>query len=295
MIFILPMLYEILVVGCTDKEPDVDSAHIVLDTSEEYSVCVESGASGHVEGTIDCNQGICRVPEGNFWMGSALIEDECPTQEIFLSAYSIDQYEVRIQDWEQCVATQGCPAIPTHCMDMLRGRFDYTTNFPAICVTWDAAQYYCEKQGGRLPTEAEWEKAASGTQSSKWAWGSQHPDCTLANFRLASIYCYDGVSPVGRYTQQSAFGLYDVNGNVFEWVVDLYDADAYVDMDARDPSKIDGSCRNTVDGVERACVNRGLRGGAYNTTDFSIRNASRSYAHPTTVDVNIGLRCVYAN
>lgn len=286
-----------LMFGCGEKESVEDTASSPVVTTpelDEYSECGGESVTGIPMGTIDCMNERCMVEAGPFWMGSDFAPPECPIHEVVVSTFDIDQYEVTLEDWQRCVNQGRCSALPSHCTGPLYNRPDFTNQFPVICVTWQQASGYCQGIGGRLPTEAEWEKAASGTDGAKWAWGSLAPECDDANFRLASIYCSPGIRPIGWYPDSvSAFGLYDVNGNVFEWTADWYDPNFYENSPELDPVKESGACGITADGQEIQCSDRVLRGGAYNTTEATIRNASRSFAKPDLVDVNVGFRCAY--
>lgn len=263
---------------------------------EPNGYCEEPNGLGIPTGTVSCEAERCVVEDGAFWMGSSLSPTECPIHQVDVDEFIIDQYEVTIARWQSCVTRGGCAPLPDHCRHLLEQRVDYSTQFPATCVTWTQAQSFCTQVGGRLPTEAEWEKAAAGTNAAKWAWGSQAPTCDSANFRLATIYCAQGVKPVGWYTDSmSAFGLYDVNGNVFEWTLDWYDAGFYSVSPDSNPVKVEGDCQRSLSDDPQDCTQKVLRGGAYNTTESTIRNAARSSAQPDLVDVNIGFRCVYAN
>ena len=284
------------VLGCGEKDAVTDTAEpvIVTPSLSEDNECGGENVTGIPLGNIDCINGRCTVEAGQFWMGSDFADAECPIHQPVLSAFQIDQYEVTLEDWQRCVSQGRCSQLPAHCTGPLYNRPDFTNQFPAICVTWQQASNYCQGAGGRLPTEAEWEKAAAGTDGAKWAWGSLAPECADANFRLASIYCSPGVRPVGWYTDSvSPYGLYDVNGNVFEWTADWFDAEYYMNSPELDPVKDAGLCVNSSGGEPTECTNRVLRGGAYNTTEATIRNASRSFAKPDLVDVNVGFRCAY--
>lgn len=283
-----------ILIACQDGADRQDTGReIVLPEEDGSGYCQPSEASGLPEGRLDCANERCVIEDGMFWMGSDFSMAECPVHAVNLNSFAIDQYEVTLKRWQACVTRGGCAALPEHCQNVLERRQDYSVNFPAICITWTQAKSFCTQEGGRLPTEAEWEKAASGTSSAKWAWGAQSPTCERANFRLATIYCAQGVQPVGRYDSPSAYGLYDVNGNVFEWTSDWYDAGYYEISPTDNPSKVDGMCHDTIDSEPLECHQRVLRGGAYNTTEATIRNASRSSALPDLVDVNIGFRCAY--
>ena len=160
------------------------------------------------------------------------------------------------------------------------------------CLTWQQAADYCDWSGGRLPTEAEWEKAARGTDGAIWAWGAQPPTCNHANFRFVTTYCNLATVEVGSYPFTSPFGLSDTVGNVWEWTDDWYDAGYYRDAPDLDPPGPD-SCRMTPEGVKDACEYRVIRGGAYNTPESVVEGSARSIARPDITDPNIGFRCVW--
>ena len=192
--------------GCGEKAA-LDTADPVVVTPEltDDSECGGEDVTGIPMGSVDCLNGRCSVEAGPFWMGSDFSAAECPIHEVVLSPFEIDQYEVTLEDWQRCVNQGRCTALPEHCTGPLYNRPDFSNQFPAICVTWQQARGYCQGIGGRLPTEAEWEKAAAGTDGAKWAWAST--DCDDANFRLASIWP-PGVSTVGWYVDGApAFGL----------------------------------------------------------------------------------------
>jgi formylglycine-generating enzyme required for sulfatase activity len=269
------------------------------DTSNGYSnvygrTCSGEEPSGIPTGEINCSNGRCLVPTGAFWMGSTLGEaDECPLREVALDQFSIDEKEVSIEQWESCQASGECEAIPEHCQHELENRVDYSTEFPAVCITWEQAEKYCQSVGGRLPTEAEWEKASRGESGANFAWGNLSPDCLRANFRLATYYCAIGVLPVGSHDYRSAYGLWDTVGNVWEWTADYYDAGYYQDAPMENPQGSTSGCQLTVDGPPQDCSVRVMRGGAFNTTEDVSRGSARSFGAVTLVDVNIGLRCAY--
>jgi formylglycine-generating enzyme required for sulfatase activity len=288
------IIFSVLTMGCQREVGDTGAHSFSVPEYVESTECGAGYATGNPIGTVDCQDEKCMVSEGEFWMGSSFSEAECPIHQVTLSSFWIDQYEVTLAEWQACASQGRCEALPTHCLNPLYDRPDYTNRFPAICVTWSQASNYCQGIGGRLPTEAEWEKSAAGTQAAKWAWGESSPDCSDANFRLASLYCAPGVKSVGWYVDSvSSFGLYDVNGNVFEWTADWYDADFYASSPAVDPFKNSGECTMGIGNPPAECDFKVLRGGSYNTTESTIRNASRSFGLPTLVDSNIGFRCAY--
>ena len=270
--------------GLGDPPPAVDEACEGLDP-----------APGFPQGTINCSAGTCRVPEGQFYMGSLDGHpDECPTRRLSLPEFRIDRTEVTWAAYDSCVNDGTCEALPDHCLarasELSGGDPD---DFPVTCVNWAQAKAYCEYAGGRLPSEAEWEKAARGEEGAWWPWGGAIPTCDFTNFRFVSWYCEPGVVEVGSYyPSTSPYGAVDMTGNAWEWVADYYDAEWY-----RVAPGVDGptdNCHDIVGGDAGPCVERVMRGGAYNVTEFNTRNAARTSASPELADDNIGFRCVYS-
>ena len=235
-------------------------------------------------------------------MGSSEIEQTaCPPRKVKLSAYAIDETEVTITAFNDCIQFGNCEPIPLQCEFWLEdlvasGEVDeqYQSFLPAICITWPQAKTFCEFKGGRLPTEAEWEKAARGTEASIWPWGSLFPDCNQANFRFPSYYCEAGVMPISSYYEwKSAYGLWDTTGNAWEWVADYYDATYYTYAPDEDPMGPTEQCSSAIGETAGECWLRGLRGGSFNSTHNTTRGAARSFADPNLIDTNIGFRCAY--
>jgi formylglycine-generating enzyme required for sulfatase activity len=284
----------VVALGCSGQTEDT-SEPISVDQPDLEGYCSGEEPAGNPEGSITCNSGKCLVPEGSFWMGTTKGgADECPLREVTLDSYYIDETEVTIADWENCVDDGDCEPIPENCMHWYGSLDIYSEEFPAICIVWEDAVNYCQSKGGRLPTEAEWEKAARGTQGAIWPWGGIAPTCDRANFRLTSLYCNNGVRPVGFYEEwRSAYGLWDTVGNVWEWVSDYYDASYYESAPLVNPEGPTSDCKTTVQSDTEQCFYRGMRGGAFNTTEDVTRGSARSFADPKLVDINIGFRCAY--
>ncbi len=253
---------------------------------------VADGSSGQSVGVESCSGEVCVVASGEFWMGesSAEVPERCPARQVQLSEFAIDQHEVTIDAYDACVAAGGCTARAEPCE--AAGEVFEAGEVPATCMTWQQAADYCGWAGGRLPTEAEWEKAARGTEGALWAWGSAPPTCLDANFRFVTTYCSLGLLEVGRYATRSAFGLMDTVGNAWEWTADWYDAGYYRDAPDTDPAGPE-SCRLLADGAPGECTARVIRGGAYNTVENTVRGTTRGFAVPTITDLNIGVRCAY--
>ncbi len=263
---------------------------------------VELGESGLAVGEANCTDGVCEVPAGSFVMGADLdgFPDQCPPRRVELSAFAIDETEITRSAWASCEAAGACPALPA-CPSI--SAHDDEGALPATCVTWDEAQGFCAWAGGRLPTEAEWEKAARGTDGAPWAWGPVPPSCLEANFRFSSATCYGGVIEVGRLaapdsvdaqvsSTRSAYGLVDTVGNAWEWVADWYDARYYQDAPDVDPPGPE-QCAQGVDAARGTCRYRVIRGGGYNVTQDATRGSARASGVPELRDGNLGFRCAY--
>lgn len=223
------------------------------------------------------------VPAGMFLMGTEFEREgfvspfEFPQHTVFLDAYRIMRTEVTNQQYRQCVQAAACNP---------PGNEDYDSTeraqHPVTDVSWYDGETFCRWAGGRLPTEAEWEKAARGDDRRTYPWGETPPDCTLANFN----YCAgDGVAltgdtvPVGSYPSgASPYGLYDMAGNVYEWVNDWFDGDYFsVSPDKNPPGPDTG-------------IYRGVRGGSWSSFSH-LRTASRHGSYPVTRNHDIGFRC----
>jgi formylglycine-generating enzyme required for sulfatase activity len=273
--------------GAGAEEDDWDS-----DTRCEAS---EDGPGGLVAGSQNCSGGICEVESGAFWMGmlDPNHPERCPERQVELTAFAIDQTEVTRLQYSACTEDGECTAPPEHCQSEVKGSdAEYQ---PVICVDWEQASAYCAWTGSRLPTEAEWEKSARGTDGAEWAWGLEPPRCTTANHRAEVSYCEVGVIEVGSYPKSiSAYGLLDTVGNAWEWTQDWYDARYYGDSPDTDPPGPDeDECAETAEDERTECRFKVMRGGAFNTTQDNTRGAARSGVEPDRWDVNIGFRCAY--
>jgi formylglycine-generating enzyme required for sulfatase activity len=172
-----------------------------------------------------------KVPAGEFLMGSPDGEgqdDEHPQHTVYLDAFWIMQTEVTNAQFARCVADGACSA-PNN------SRWQDATyaDHPVTYVDWNQANSYAQWAGGRLPTEAEWEKAARGTDGRTWPWGEEQPAESLAN-------CCDFVNdtvPVGSYPAgASPYGALDMAGNVWEWTADWYDSSYYGQSPTQNPT-----------------------------------------------------------
>jgi sulfatase modifying factor 1 len=190
-------------------------------------------------------QGLVLIPAGPFPMGVPAGardggRDEYPRHEVHLNAYYIDKYEVTNGRYLEFMRATGHRA-PQHPIDPKRNLWqgglmpESVVDRPVINVDWYDADAYCRWAGKRLPTEAEWEKAARGTDDRRFPWGNVEPTDKHLNYNQH----WQGektLMPVGSYEAgKSPYGVYDMAGNVWEWVADWYDEHYYEHSPPRNP------------------------------------------------------------
>jgi serine/threonine-protein kinase len=223
------------------------------------------------------------IPAGEFLRGSLEDDieawiDEKPQIEIFLDIFWIDQTEVSTAQFRKCLDAGGC-SLPKNINDWGLSKYYYDQSYedyPTRYVSWQQANEYCQWVGRRLPTEAEWEKAARGTDGRIYPWGNEDPNPILVNFNKNT----GGPMPVGHYPQGvSPYGALDMAGNVWEWVMDWYDKNYY------EQSKTDNP-QGPLSGYYRV-----LRGGFWGGNAMNVRTTHRSWAIPENVSSDIGFRC----
>ena len=264
-----------------------------------YCACSEEEVTEPPEGMV-------LIPAGAFQMGSTTGDiNEAPVHTVELDAFYMDQHEVTNAEYRVFVAATGHPAPRgigyTAVYELLKHNYepwddpDFNhPNQPVTTVTWFDATAYCKWVGKRLPTEAEWEKAArGGLEGARYSWGDAEPNNTSANFadsqtefEWRSSDVNDGflfTAPVGTFPP-NGYGLYDMAGNVWEWCADWYSPTYY-----SDGQDVERPLRNPKgpDTGER----RVLRGGTWYRAAHTIRNAERISDYPDSSLNVVGFRC----
>jgi formylglycine-generating enzyme required for sulfatase activity len=253
----------------------------------DVQVVVGTAVSNIVPHTIEAATGMAEIPAGCFDMGDHFGEgyvDELPVHNVCISAFEMDVHEVTNAEYAACVAGGGCTApylTSSYSRPTYYGDPAYD-NFPVIWVDWYQARDYCTWAGKRLPTEAEWEYAARGGLAGKrYPWGDTISG-TDANY-YGSGDPWDNDTSEVEYYAANGYGLYDMAGNVSEWVNDWYQLDYYTVSPPNDPP-------GPVSGVYRV-----LRGGSwsfYYDLSYDLRVANRFGDFPVVEYFSIGFRCV---
>ena len=214
------------------------------------------------------------IPAGDFVMG--LGSGNAPQKTISLDSYWIYKTDVTNKMYAQCVATGNCAA-PTQEL----GAPAYTNpdygDYPVVGVTWDMASNYCQWIQGQLPTEAQWEKAARGPSGSDYPWGSDKPACDLLNMQG----CLGHTNGVNDYPSgASQYGLLDMEGNVFQWINDYYDANYYTSMPSANPT-------GPTSGDSRV-----IRGSSFESDATQTLSGIRHFGGNGYHNYDLGFRCV---
>jgi formylglycine-generating enzyme required for sulfatase activity len=212
--------------------------------------------------------------------------NEKPRHKVFIDAFWMYNTEVTNAMYALCVKANICTA-PSDNSSYSRTRYYDDTqfaNYPVIYVSWNDAKTYCEWAGGRLPTEAEWEKAARGGLEGKiYPWGDEAPVCdNKANNGANFGSCSQRDTTLAGYFKPNGYGLFDMAGNVWEWVNSLYKPYPFVTTDGREDLTASGS--------------RVLRGGSWsNGAAQNVRVSFRSWNYPDYRNYDdYGFRCAHS-
>jgi len=239
------------------------------------------------------------IDASKFWMGAQkedpsgtnydpkAYDNESPVHEVYLEAYQIGRYPVTVEQYRRFVEDENGYGSERW---WAAGGFGETKgpdgwddqvlhpNRPVVNVSWYEAAAYCAWAGVRLPTEAEWERAARGTSGRKYPWGDEEPDSERANYSEGMV---GHATPVGLYPRGATpEGIEDMGGNVWEWVTDWHGEDYYAQSPRESP-------KGPASGTYRV-----LRGGAWDFNPWDLRAAVRNRTVPENRNNLIGFRCV---
>ena len=239
-----------------------------------------------------------KIPKGRFLMGTVRKDDdpfgletqyddtEFPQRRISLDAFSVDRDEVSMGEHLAFLRRHELP-VPLKLRHLIWHLIDVhvlpdyvMARWPALYVSWEEADQFCRAHGKRLLTEAEWEKAARGTDGRVFPWGADPPTADVAVFGLYHVHQIPLVAAVDSFDEgQSPYGLRHMAGNVREWVHDWFGPDSYPLMSERNPQGAESGRYKSV------------RGGSWRSRPQLLRTATRNGATPATRSPNIGFRC----
>jgi formylglycine-generating enzyme required for sulfatase activity len=258
---------------------------------------LQTNAQGYEEYRSDKDGAtMVRIPAGTFTMGSSDGDaDEKPVHQPYVSEFYIDKYEVTNRQYKQFCDATGRTSPPDPDFAGMPNYFTSCPDYPVVNVSWDDASAYAQWAGKRLPTEAEWEKAARGTDGRKYPWGNGLP--SAGGTYRANYDCYDGpdgsddnvyrldgyarTAPVGSFPSgASPYGCMDMAGNVWEWCNDWYGDKYYQSSANNDP-------QGPFSGSSRV-----RRGGSWNSGVARLRCANRTWDVPALRGNTLGFRCV---
>ena len=254
--------------------------------------------SGCISGMKDdTKENMIFIPEGSFTMGFKIDNDhvwgdmdEEPVHQVTLSSYWIDKYEVTSSNFSKFLNENKneahrfieiAPSVTVQFDDNVYQPRKGLENYPVNRVSWFGADAYCKWKEKRLPTEAEWEKAARGTDQRIFPWGNEFPDNSRVTFRRKfSEKGFQVMEPVeGMKNGISPFRIHQMAGNVWEWVSDWFDATAYQDENRIDP-------KGPESGISKV-----LRGGNWYYKAYYMRTTYRFNERPDIFKVWQGFRC----
>lgn len=260
---------------------------VVLLAAASFALAADGGVVASIKGKDGAPMML--IPAGPFLMGSNEgLPNERPEHTVTLKEFYIDEYEVTAGRYQRFLESRN--------QEIPLGQNDDATSFleerPVVGVTWNEAVKYCQWAGKRLPTEAEWEKAARGTDGRRYPWGHMQPFVDIANYNRG-VWVSESVTlvPVGSGLEgmsvrhglkeggKSPYGLFHMAGNAAEWVNDWYDREYY--QTTPDTTPLGPSL-----GEKRV-----LRGGSWADLPAALRVTARFSAEPEFADRTVGFRC----
>ncbi|MGE3062130.1 MAG: formylglycine-generating enzyme family protein [bacterium] len=254
--------------------------NLMLNVSTRTLTLIKRNANGYdeYENSIDGSV-LIYIPAGEFTMGSWDYDDEKPVHKVYLDGYYIMKYEVTNKQYKKFCDETGRSYPPEPRFDGMSSYFTSYPDYPVVNVSWNDAKAYCDWADLRLPTEAEWEKAARGTDGREYPWGNENPGTNRCNYE-GTEDGYKYTSPVGSYENgRSPYGCYDMSGNVWEWCNDRYGESYYRTSKYKNP-------KGPNSGSERV-----LRGGSWYGGVGNMRTADRGNIDPAFVIDGGGFRC----
>lgn len=259
-----------------------------------------------VESTDPEGEGIAQlvfIPEGEFEYGAPKgteteikkdeegIEVSEGTRQVDMTSYSMDKYEVTNAQYLLCVNAGVCTE-PYYKQSSFYGDYfgnSAYSNYPVIWVSWNQANTFCQWAGKQLPTEAQWEKAARGSDGfQKYPWGDEEPQDNAENAVANYSIIFDDVTDVSNFSQgASPYGVFNMSGNVAEWVRNWHDFESYYRADLPEQQLYDPLGPSMSPSNEKV-----IKGGSWTSLDYEITTYARDRAHPHYRYYNIGFRCV---
>ena len=206
-------------------------------------------------------------------------DEESPQREVYLDAFYLDKYEVTVSRYARFLQATGSVKPPEGWEELV---LDSGGELPVVGVDWRDADAYCRWAAKRLPTDAEWEKAARGTDGRIYPWGNDEPTPARANFGKSAASAYQGgLAAVGSHDAgKSPFGVQDLGGNVSEWAMDWYE-EGFPRGDVRNPKGPDSGSTKVI------------RGGGWQEPGWRLKSTKRYFANPANRADDIGFRCAH--
>jgi formylglycine-generating enzyme required for sulfatase activity len=254
-----------------------DEQRIIYQQLQEKRQQTHKGGNGKTAPVQSQDRSMAMVPAGEFTMGSSMGDpDEQPEHRVYVDAFLMDKYLVTVGQYARFLDSASLDAPPDWTI-MNRSQHQMR---PVANVDWEEANAYCVWAGKRLPTEAEWEKAARGTDGRTYPWGNEHPTKFYANVSNEHWNNHGALTPVGTFEEgKSPYGIYDMAGNVWEWVSDWYDQDYYKTSPSQNPA-----------GPHKG-AHKVIRGGSWGSNPDGLRSAERETHLPSFRGSGTGFRC----